>query len=835
MTGQHPAVLAVFEDRVPPAIGTDLDDWMTTSLSLARALAVGSLSRLDRGLPSVNVWDPAAGSGYAGSVLVDALESAGIQVRYRGQDINERAVSTSRQRFATAVDAEIALVNTLARDPFAGFAADLVIVDAPWGMDWRSSAAAVHSRRDAGEFRFGLPEQNDSTWLFISLALESLRPAAEGGGRVAALVNPSALSAGGGSAAVRQAIVEAGLLESVTRLPEGLAPNTSIPLYLLTFTNRPGGSGQNKAMIADLRAQFTTERGRRSMPLSAFRELESGLRSGKPGPLNRSIETRRFTRRDAKIVKSSSDGYQLSWRLTTFNDTQVDAQLFESRYGRGCAISLDENPRETIDLDPSRIFGDESRELVKDLDSKGWPSSRLSSLLAREPEALKNSVDEAQEAHLFVPTTRAGRVSTESSATESDGRVLSIRLDGQQIHAGFLAAWLNSEQGVSSRRRAIEASSTGAHLRALRSDPNSLMRWADELIIPMPPREIQLSIASVDERLRSFQAELSTHRASIWASPEGAEAVVGRIAGAFEDSASAWLEQLPYPLATALWTAETAASPGEKQLAYIHAWEAIVIFHATVLLSASRNTPGNGSEVQSAIRRALNEHRLGIERATLGTWVVIAEKTSSEIRRALEADDGDEVARVRKAFGDLGRTGIERLVSKDVIRKFNEVNGKRNRWLGHTGYISDEEKEAQVDSLISDLSDLRQLIGDVWAQLVLVRAGSLDRGRDGYVQSAEVALGAKSPFRNGSFVIGDPMVRGELYLVKDGSQSPLHLLQFVQLRSAPRDAHYTSYFYNRTEGSNVRLVSYQHGPESELQENAESLRDDFGELTLGCP
>lgn len=832
MTSQHPAVLAVLDDTTDPRIGREVDDWMTTSQTLARALAVGCLSRLNKKLTSVSIWDPAAGSGYAGSMLVHALESVGIQVSYLGQDIYERAVAASRQRFAAVGDAEIAHADTLARDPFAGFAADLIIVDAPWGMDWRRSANAVQSRRDAGEFRFGLPQQNDSTWLFISLALEKLRPTAEGGGRVAALVNPSALSSGGASAAVRQAIVESGLLESVTCLPEGLAPNTSIPLYLLTFTNRPDGAGLNRAMIADMRAQFSIEDGRRSMPTSVLQELEFGLRSGKSGPRNRTIGIHQFTRRDAKLVKTCNDGYELFWRLTTFNNTEIDPQIVQSRYGPDSAILFHGIPRETIDLNPSHIFGDESRELVKDLHSKSWLPTRLSRLLAREPEALKNTMDEAPEDHLFIPTTQAGRVSTESSKTESDGRVLSVRLDSQAIHAGFLAAWLNSEQGFSSRRRAIEASSSGVHLRALRSDPNSLIRWADELIVPMPPRDIQLSIASADERLRSFQAELGAYRASIWASPDGAEGIVGRIAGAFEKSASAWLDQLPYPLATALWAAETAASPGEKQLAYIHAWEAIVAFHATVLLSAIRNTPGSGSEVQTAIRRAFEEHRLGIERATLGTWIVIAEKTSREVRRALETNDADEVARVRKAFGDLSRAGIERLISKDVVRKFNEVNGKRNRWLGHAGYISDDEKEAQVDSLVSDLSDLRQLIGDVWAQLVLVRAGSLNRGRDGYVQSAEVALGAKSPFRKESFAIGDPMVRGDLYLVRDGSQSPVRLLQFVQLRSAPRDAHYTSYFYNRTEGANFCLVSYQHGPESELQESAERFRDDFGALML---
>lgn len=837
MNAQHPAISAVLEESWSVSF-SDVDRGSmglehTTSASLARALAIGCLSRLDSSLTSVNVWDPAAGSGFAGLMLTEALESNGVRVRYRGQDISESAVSVSRRRFAAVPDAVIAVGNTLEHDEFDDFLADLVIVDAPWGMDWRSSAPRVEARRESGSFGFGLPQLADSTWLFISLALEKLRPSTEGGGRVAALVNPGALSSSGASGAVRQKILEAGLLESVTRLPDGLAPNTAIPLYLVTFTNRPKDARRGKAMIADLQTEFTSERRHRSMPVAAFQELESGLRAGKSGPRNRSIPVRQFTRRDGRLERESTDGRRLSWRLATYVDTPIDGRFLESRYGLASGVSVVGDPRETIDLDPSRIFGDDSRELLKDIEAKGWKTRRLSSLIAAEPAPVEAPGSAEPDGQLYVPTTREGKAAAEISATDSSGRILSIRLDLEAVDPSFLTAWLNSEQGISSRRRAIEASSTGTFLHALRSDPSSLMRWADELIVPVPDRGTQLALASADERLASFEAELSAQRESVWASPESAESVVSRIAGAFDDSLSAWLDQLPYPIASALWTAETASSPGEQQRAYIHAWEAIVTFHATVLLSASRTDLGHSGEVEAAIGETLRQQHLGIERASFGTWVIIIERVSKEFRRALEEGDADEIARVRRSFADLGQGGIERLVSKDLVKKVNEVNTKRNRWLGHTGYTSDEEWRAQVVSLVSDLSELRQILGNVWAQLLLVRAGSSKLRRDGRVQTAEVAVGTRSPFKTRDFIIGDEMIDGDLYLAKDGSQSPLPLGQFVQLRAAPQDAQYTTYFYNRTEGASVRMVSYQHGPESEIQDDAEGFRSAFGGLALG--
>src|SRR5690606_24227175 len=143
--------------------------------------------------------------------------------------------------------------------------------------------------------------------------LEKLRPAEQGGGRVAALVNPGALSSGGPAAEVRRRIVEAGILESVTRLPDDLAPSTGIPLYLLTFSTTPGDVTQGRAMIVDMQTMFTTGGHRKkSIPAEAFRELESGLRTKRPGPRNRMVGTNQFVRRDARLTRVTTDGHRLN-------------------------------------------------------------------------------------------------------------------------------------------------------------------------------------------------------------------------------------------------------------------------------------------------------------------------------------------------------------------------------------------------------------------------------------------------------------------------------------------------------------------------------------------
>lgn len=831
---QHPAIDAVLTEskrfEEPTTESDKVNAEHTTSASLARALAIGCLSRLDHDLSEVNIWDPAAGSGFAGRLLVDALQGAGVETKYRGQELNESTADVARHRFSDLPDAEIATDDTLTRDPFEDFVADLVIVDAPWGLDWKGQAPEVEARLSEGAFRFGLPQRTDATWLFVSLALEKLRLTKRGGGRVAALVAPSSLSSGGDTGAVRRKVVEAGLLESVTRLPDGLAPTTSIPLYLLTFSNASKDVARAKAMVANLQTAFTTESNRRAISTDALREIESGIRTRKTGPRNRQINTRQFTRRDIHVARTSTNGTELNWRVTTYDDTAIDNEFLTDHYGEDVEVSLVGEPRETIDLDPSPLFGDDSRELTKDLIAKGWKVRRLSGLLTRVPESSSGLEAEGEGGRLYVPISPDGDASVNLAEASTGKRTLAIDIDTHQLQPTFLAAWLNTDSGVASRQRSIDAASPSRVLRGIPTETRSLMRWADELIVPVPPPNTQIMLASSDEQLRSFRMALDAHRADVWADPDTADEVLDRISRAFDDSLDSWLESLPFPIATALWTAKAATNPGEQQRAYVHAWEAIVTFHATVLLAACRTDPVRSRDVESAIRRALEDNRLGIEKASMGTWVVIAEKTSKELRKAIDGGDDDDIARVRRAFGDLSRTAIGKLVSNEVIAKFKEISHKRNLWHGHSGYIPEHVLRTQVDSLLADLREFRGIIGNVWSQLRLVRAGSADLTRHGYTQIAEIAMGHGSPFTSEPFSVGAQMYRGELYLVKDGSQSPLPLGQFVQLRPAPSSAQFTTYFYNRVEGSNVRMVSYQYGQESELGEDALNFRDAFGFL-----
>jgi type I restriction enzyme M protein len=128
---QHPSIAHVLggdfgpqlADRDRNTVGLE----QTTSPSLARALAIGCLSRLDPSLKAVNVWDPAVGTGFAGHMLVASLRAAGVDVQYRGQDIHAPTVSAAHRRFEGFPEIELAVGNTLEVDAHKNFRADLVM------------------------------------------------------------------------------------------------------------------------------------------------------------------------------------------------------------------------------------------------------------------------------------------------------------------------------------------------------------------------------------------------------------------------------------------------------------------------------------------------------------------------------------------------------------------------------------------------------------------------------------------------------------------------------------------------------------------------------------
>ncbi|MDE0028099.1 MAG: class I SAM-dependent DNA methyltransferase [Deltaproteobacteria bacterium] len=228
-----------------------------------------------------SVYDPCCGSGgmlmiakehitvgvrpngsTTGAELLRPAINAGAEIYLFGQEVNPETWAVSKSdifmKDPTGRDAEnIAFGSTLSNDRHAGQTFDYLIANPPYGKDWKRDQETVeseHQRGAAGRFGPGLPRISDGQTLFLLHMLAHARPPAEGGARIAIIMNGSPLftgDAGSGESEIRRFILENDLLEALIALPEQLFYNTGIATYVWLLTNRKAHERQGKVQLID--------------------------------------------------------------------------------------------------------------------------------------------------------------------------------------------------------------------------------------------------------------------------------------------------------------------------------------------------------------------------------------------------------------------------------------------------------------------------------------------------------------------------------------------------------------------------------------------------------
>ena len=223
-----------------------------------------------------SVYDPCCGSGGMlmiakehilegrtanGTMLRPAINPE-AEIHLFGQEVNPETWALSKSDFfmkdPTGRDArKIAFGSTLSNDRHAGRHFDYLIANPPYGKDWKRDKAAVkaeHERGAAGRFGPGLPRISDGQTLFLLHMLARAKAPAEGGTRIAIIMNGSPLftgDAGSGESEIRRHILENDLLEALIALPEQLFYNTGIGTYIWLLTNRKAPERADKVQLID--------------------------------------------------------------------------------------------------------------------------------------------------------------------------------------------------------------------------------------------------------------------------------------------------------------------------------------------------------------------------------------------------------------------------------------------------------------------------------------------------------------------------------------------------------------------------------------------------------
>ena len=239
-------------------------------------LLAGDRRRLRTKGVVLSVYDPCCGSGgmltiakehitagetRAGELCAPAV-NPDADVHLFGQEVNPETFAICKSdlfmKSEDGRDAKRVLFgSTLSNDRHAGSAFDYMIANPPYGKDWKRDQDAVrgeHDRGAAGRFGPGLPRISDGQLLFLLHMLARAKEPAEGGSRVAIIMNGSPLftgDAGSGESEIRRWILENDLLEALIALPEQLFYNTGIATYVWVLTNRKRPARRGKVQLID--------------------------------------------------------------------------------------------------------------------------------------------------------------------------------------------------------------------------------------------------------------------------------------------------------------------------------------------------------------------------------------------------------------------------------------------------------------------------------------------------------------------------------------------------------------------------------------------------------
>ena len=185
------------------------------------------------------VYDGACGTGgilSASMEYASKLNNSSKMIVY-GQEINDQtyAICKADMLIKGEDSNNIRKGNTLSDDKFPGEKFDFIMMNPPFGREWKSEKDAVEAEAKEGvngRFPAGTPAISDSQLLFLENAVSKMKPE---GSKIAIIHNGSALfkgDAGSGESEIRRYVIENDLLDCIIQLPNDLFYNTGIATYI---------------------------------------------------------------------------------------------------------------------------------------------------------------------------------------------------------------------------------------------------------------------------------------------------------------------------------------------------------------------------------------------------------------------------------------------------------------------------------------------------------------------------------------------------------------------------------------------------------------------------
>lgn len=215
----------------------------------------------------IQIYDGACGTGGMLSIAYERIKELNNtnEVFTSGQEINPQtyAICKSDMLLKGGKNTSIKFGSTLSNDQFSDEQFDYIIMNPPFGREWKKDKDEVekeYKRGFAGRFGAGLPAISDSQMLFLQNAISKMKPS---GSKVAIIHNGSPLFTGdaeSGPSEIRKYVIENDLLEAIIQLPNNIFYNTGITTYIWLLSNKKSQERQGKIQLINANEMFTKRR-----------------------------------------------------------------------------------------------------------------------------------------------------------------------------------------------------------------------------------------------------------------------------------------------------------------------------------------------------------------------------------------------------------------------------------------------------------------------------------------------------------------------------------------------------------------------------------------------
>lgn len=227
-------------------------------INLMTELLVGEdEERLEEEGITATIYDMAMGTSQMLGCMSDRLLEIDpdADITTYGQELNEQtfAIAKADTLIKGGNADNMRQGDTLGDDKFEGYKFDYIISNPPFGIEWKTSKAAVEAENKkgaAGRFEPGLPAIGDGQQLFLLNGVAKLKDT----GRMAIIQNGSPLfkgDAGSGESNIRGYLLENDWLEAIVQLPNDLFYNTGIATYIWVITRNKSAERQGKVQLID--------------------------------------------------------------------------------------------------------------------------------------------------------------------------------------------------------------------------------------------------------------------------------------------------------------------------------------------------------------------------------------------------------------------------------------------------------------------------------------------------------------------------------------------------------------------------------------------------------